>query len=358
MLGQLINYTGIAETMVKKAAELGGDRPFILGLVLTLVIALLFSVLGGLGAVIMVATIVLPVMLSIGLPRLIAGSLFLMGLSLGGILNLTNWQLYMSVLGLSQSQILRFALPLSGVMFLVTIIFLAVELKRGGRIYTWAEIPPIKTPVRWYALFTPIIPIVLVFGFSLYNLLAKPAQPFEFPIITAMMIGLVYGVLTTLRKDSVNLITKSIIEGISSVSAAVALIIGIGIILNAVTHPMVSNIISPLITNIMPRSALSYVIFFVVLAPLSLYRGPLNIWGMGAGLVGLMLATRSIPATAIMAALLSVGQIQGVCDPTNTYNVWIANFLKLDVQDILRRTILYVWLAALMGLILAGVWFF
>jgi hypothetical protein len=58
-----------------------------------------------------------------------------------------------------------------------------------------------------------------------------------------------------------------------------------------------------------------------------------------------------------MAALLSVGQIQGVCDPTNTANVWIANYVGGNVQQILRSTIRYVWPAAAVGLVVAALMF-
>lgn len=361
ILGQFVNKSGIAETMIKKAAELGGDRPLVVSLILGAVTALLFTVLGGLGAVIMVATIVLPILLSVGVPPMVAGCLFLLGLSLGGVLNLTNWQLYISVLGLSIDQIMPFALPLTGIFLVVTVLFLVIEMKREGRVRLWAEweASPKRT-VSWLALLTPLVPLVLVFGFSLYNLLAHPPQPFEFPIITALLFGLFYGVVTVYRRglDMVNLLSQSIIEGIASVAPAVALIIGIGMLLNAVAHPQVAMVISPILAVVMPTNPLSYVLFFVLLSPLALYRGPLNIWGMGSGLIGLMLATRSLPAVAIMAALMAVGQIQGVCDPTNTHNVWIANFLKIDVQDILKRTIIYVWLIAVFGLILGAVMYF
>ena len=79
---------------------------------------------------------------------------------------------------------------------------------------------------------------------------------------------------------------------------------------------------------------------------------------MGSGLVGIMLATKSLPPVTIMAALMSVGMIQGVCDPTNTHNVWIANYLSLDIQAILRKTLPYMWVLALLGLVIAGVRYF
>lgn len=360
MLSQFVYNSGIAQTLIKKTAELAGDSPFFVSLAMTLIVALLFTVLGGLGSVIMVATIVLPILLSIGVPRLVTGCLFLLGLSLGGIFNLTNWQLYISVLGLTQSQILRFALILGAASLITTVSFLIIELKRQGTSIGWNEIVEEEKPkfVSWLATLTPVIPLVLVLGFSLYNFIAKPAVPFEFPIVTAMMIGLIWGFFTTFSKGSVNMLSKSIFDGISSVGPAVALIMGIGMVLNAVMHPAVTGVVSPVLFRIMPSSPVFYIIFFTVLAPLSLYRGPLNIWGMGAGLVGLMVAAKTLPPIAIAAALMSVGQLQGVCDPTNTHNVWISNYLNLNVQDILKRTIPYMWVLAFVGLVVAGFMFF
>jgi H+/gluconate symporter-like permease len=47
ILAQVVEKTGIAQTAIKKTAELGGDRPMILAVILTLVIAILFTTLGG-----------------------------------------------------------------------------------------------------------------------------------------------------------------------------------------------------------------------------------------------------------------------------------------------------------------------
>lgn len=359
MLSQFVNRSGIAETLIKKFAELSGDNPFTITIVMTFIVALLFTVLGGLGSVIMVASIVLPILLSIGVPRMVAGCVFLMGVSLGGIFNLTNWQLYMSVLGLKQEQIFGFAVYIGLIMVVTSVVFIWVELKRQGTLMLWAESIEEKPKlVSWYAALTPVIPIVLVMSFTIYNFIAKPAEPFEFPIITAMMIGLAWGFFSTLRKDSINLLSRSVIEGINTVGPAIALIMGIGMVLNSVMHPSVTSAVSPILALILPRNAFYYVIFFFILAPLALYRGPLNIWGMGAGLVALMVTTKTLPAAAVMAALMSVGQIQGVCDPTNTFNVWISNYLNIDVQDILKRTIPYVWTAAVIGLVIAGFKYF
>jgi len=392
MLGQLIDRTGIARSLIKKTAELAGDKPLMIAISMTMVIALLFTVLGGLGAIIMVATIVFPIMLSIGIPPMIAGCLFLLGLSLGGSLNFVNWQLYIDVLGLEQNDIISFAGPFGFLFFLVIIAFIIIEFRREGislELFdmSFRPLPPSKfkrdvdieslqkllmkdkgidkekedekgreADVPWYSLITPLVPLILVFGFKLYNIATKPENPFDFPIIPALIAGIMYCVFTT--GCNVNTLTKSIFEGISLVAPAVALMIGIGMLVTAVMHDSVKTVMTPLIDFVMPQNGITYVIFFTICAPLALYRGPLNIWGLGSGLVALMVGTGSISPSAVMGALLSVGMIQGVCDPTNTHNVWIANYLGLDIQKILRKTIIYMWALALMGLIMAGIRYF
>ena len=121
--------------------------------------------------------------------------------------------------------------------------------------------------------------------------------------------------------------------------------------------PIVQDRVQPVLTAVLPSSRIGYVVVFSLLAPLALYRGPLNLYGMGSGLAALMARVPGLGPTSVMAALMSVGQLQGACDPTNTHNVWIANYLGVDVQQVLRRTIVYVWPAAVVGLVVGAVMF-
>jgi hypothetical protein len=125
-------------------------------------------------------------------------------------------------------------------------------------------------------------------------------------------------------------------------------------LIQSVTHPLVLDRVRPLLAAILPGTRLGYVLVFTVLAPLALYRGPLNAWGMGFGLAQMMASAPGLGPAAVMAALLSVGQLQGVSDPTNTHNVWIANYVGVDVQQILRTTLPYVWAAAAVGLVVGA----
>ena len=90
---------------------------------------------------------------------------------------------------------------------------------------------------------------------------------------------------------------------------------------------------------------------------MALYRGPLNPYGVGAGIFSLMLAAGVLPPLALLAAIMSIVQVQNVCDPTNTHNVWVASYTGVDVEDISMAT-LPAMIAVCFGGVLVGAWLF
>lgn len=389
VLADLMNKHGIAKALIRWVAEFSGDNQFILGIVMTLVTALLFSTLGGLGAVIMVGTIVLPALLSLSISSVTAGALFLFGISLGGMFNIAGWQLYIDVLHLQPASIISFVVPFAAIIALIVVSFLVIELKNWSNlkylalalILEVAAFPALSQKGSAEAASTPAamdptLNAVIAGMFLLLTLLAvsrhvrktegvsglallTPITPLilvlvcHWDFIPAFLGGITYGVLTTWKRDSVTVLTRSIIDGISSVIPAVVLMIGIGMLITAVRNPVIANAIAPLVAQVIPTKAVPYVIIFTLAAPLALYRGPLSLWGMGSGLVALIQKSTSLASSAIMGMLMSVGQIQGICDPTNTHNIWIATYLGTDTQTLLRKTAPYAWMATIAGLCLA-----
>ena len=395
ILADLLNRLGIAKSIVKLVAEFSGENRFLLGLSLTLITALLFSTLGGLGAVIMVGTIILPVLLSLGITNQTAGALFLFGISLGGMFNVVGWQLYMDVLNIPKEQIIGFVSNFSFVSLTIIIIFLVIELREKKNIIyalgsalavalAFLTMHYLKNNLFFHAasneaaisalrkgsiqIFAIILGGLMVFAFyrQRYKRTNLPfivyltpfialflVLIFQWAFIPAFVAGIAYAVLSSWRTDSIKVLNQSIIEGITTVVPVVVLMIGIGMLITAVQHPCFAQSITPLLQNCVPKSSWQYIIGFTLLAPLALYRGPLSIWGMGSGLVSLMQKAALLSGSAIMGMLMSVGQIQGICDPTNTHNIWIANYLGTSTQSLLRKTLPYAWLAVVSGLSLA-----
>ncbi len=350
MLAHVVFATGIAETIVKKAAELAGDRALPVSIIMTLATALSFLALAGLGSVVMMGTLVIPILLGVGLRPKAAAGLFLFGLSIGGMWNVANWGFYQDVLKLPLSTISSFA-TIGGVSLIgATLIFIFVSA-RSPRV-AWnapaAPAPP-NNSVSGLSLFTPVVPILLILGLKHADFFTGGALAArDFDINAALLLAALFGILTTRPRELINLLTGAFTEGIKTVAPVLALLIGIGMAVTALTAEPVKAAMEPLLRSVSPTSPWSYVAFFGLLSPLALYRGPLNLYGLGAG-VATVLAAILNPAL-VMGALMCTGMIQGVCDPTNTHNVWVGNLTKTDVNDILKTTLPYAFGATVAAL--------
>jgi hypothetical protein len=103
-----------------------------ISLVMLLLIILLFTTLGGLGAIIMVSTVVLPILASVGVGPVTTTGIFLTGLSIGGILNVGNWAVYTQVLKLQVDEVQSFALIMFVLMFVIAVVYITIQLYKDG----------------------------------------------------------------------------------------------------------------------------------------------------------------------------------------------------------------------------------
>ncbi|BDE05089.1 hypothetical protein WPS_03650 [Vulcanimicrobium alpinum] len=327
LLSRVVLSTGIAETLVTYAAEFGGDRPLVLSLLLCAVVAVLFTTVTGLGAIIMIGTIVLPVMMTVGLPRATSATLFLLAFGLGYVLNIAQWKFYGTVFGVDRAAFQNYAFVLFAVQAAVLIAYALVRARatRGYATKVEAGEPPRKR-VGPLALIAPVLPLVLLRGFNV-------------DAIVGFAIAALYGVLVTRPRSAVQTLLAAWIRGIEDVAPATILMIGIGMLLVAANTTEVQAAVKPLVSAVAPRSPLAYVLLFGLLSPLALYRGPLNPYGVGIGVYTVLATLGVVPAVALVAAVMAVVQVQNVCDPTNTQNVWVANFTGVPVERITRLTL-------------------
>jgi H+/gluconate symporter-like permease len=356
-LGTLMNLTGITQRMVKLAAELGGENRYLLAIVLAAATAAVFTTIGGLGAIIIVGSIVLPILLSVGIKPLSAASIFLMGFATGLPLNLPNWQFYSQVTGVPLDDVRNFAFIMVGLTGLATLLLIFLDLRVQGERVRWTGMPAETAgpppapdvdrsrPVPWYALFTPFVPLVMVIAF-------------KWPIISSLIVGILFAVATTRPRNLLGALVRTATEALTNAAPAVLLMIVIGMVLNAVLNQQVSNTLVPLLSVIAPTNIVFYILFFAVLAPLALYRGPMNLFGLGAGLAGLFIGNHLLSPTATMGGFLADERTQVVGDPTNTQNVWTADFTSIDVNRLTMKLLPFLWCLSALGAIVAALLFF
>lgn len=339
MLGRITIDTGIARSIVNFAAEFAGDRPPVVCAILCAVVAALFVSFTGLGAIIMVGSIVLPIMMTTGVPRKIAATLFLMAFALGFIFNITNWQFYTKTFGVTEPQLIGYALVLAAIDLLAMIVYAIVAFRTSRDYATWA-VAASRTANRvpWYALITPVLPIVLYFALHV-------------DAIAAFAISAVYGALAVDPRLAIERLVAAAIRGIEDVAPAIFLFIGIGMLATAVKVPQFATALHPLVSSAEIANPIVFVVLFGLLSPLALYRGPLNPFGVGIAIFTALLAAHSLPPLVLVAAIMAVVQVQNVCDPTNTANVWVGNFTGVHVEEITKRTLPYQVAVATVGCI-------
>jgi hypothetical protein len=359
MLGRVMMQTGIAEGIIKRAAEFGGDKPLVVAFGLMFVTAVLFTSLTGLGAIIMVGSLVLPIMMSLGVPRKLAGTFFLLAFATGFIFNISLIRFYRDILQVAQDaplprEVINFQLILLGVMTVGVVAYTIISAKRSPELSLMTaetkdelveKIDSKNAPL--ISFLTPVIPLVLYFGFN----------QFGWKEIPSFLAGSLYGVLVTQPRRAISILTQSLIRGLEDGAPAAILMMGIGMLINALQLPAVKTVIEPFVQMLPIGSALTYVLFFGLLSPLALYRGPFNLFGLGAGFFAIIAGAGIIPPIAVLAAAMAIVQVQNVCDPTNTHNVWTANYVGVRVEELTRSTIMTMIAICIVALICGAMLF-
>ncbi|MFV0254771.1 MAG: Na+/H+ antiporter NhaC family protein [Erysipelotrichaceae bacterium] len=341
--GKVLSKVGITKTIIKKAAELAGDKPLPIALAFLVVCSIIFAASNGLGMVILVGTIVIPIMISSGLSPLVSGVVLLLSNAIGVTFSVGTLGVYIDVLGLPLEQVTQYswlcAIPLIIVAVLMIVYFIKIK---GNKVKAWAmpKYDDSDTNVRAIALLAPIVPVVLVFALNM-------------PLVPAIVIGILAALILSTPKNPIHVTSSAFVEGIQDVAGAMGLMIGIGMLLIAVMSPEVSAILQPAITAMIPTNPFMYILIFGLLSPLAIYRGPLNVWGLGSGIVALLAAAGMNPIAAMVALRLD-SNVQAVCDPTNSHNVWTADFTKVDVNDVLKTTLPWIMVSTFVGLAFAA----
>lgn len=342
--GKILTKVGVTRTIIRKAAELAGDKPLPIALAFLVVCSLIFAASNGLGMVILVGTIIIPIMISAGVDPLTAGSVLLFSNGIGVTFSVGTLGVYIDTLGLPLETVTSYSWLCGVPLMVIALVWIVFSVKFGGKVRKAWAMPAAETGteknVRAIALISPIIPVILVFALQM-------------PLVPSIVIGIVITLILSTPKNAVQVVAGAFVEGIQDTAGALGLMIGIGMTLKTVMAPEVAAVLQPVISAILPNSPIMFILVFGLLSVLAIYRGPLNVWGLGSGIVALLAASGMNPVAAMVALRLD-SNVQAVCDPTNSHNVWVSDFTKIDVNDYLKKTILWIMVSTLVGLIVAS----
>ena len=262
IFAKVIQKEGISDAIIRKAAELAGDKPVMIALALTAATALIFTAMSGAGPVIMVAQIAIPLLLSAGIEPIVAASLVLFGLNIGLLFNVSQYQIYVDTIGMDMEVIKTSSIVMGLICAVVTVAYILINVNKKTVRSTWAMNAGTNSKkVNPVAMLMPLLPIVLVFFF-------------KWNAETSLVVAIIVTALITKPSSSIQVLSSSMVEGIKDVAGVIGLMIGIGILLNGVAAQKTSALMQPIISVILPSNPIMYIVIFTVLSPLALYRGP------------------------------------------------------------------------------------
>lgn len=352
-LANIMSNTGVTQKMIKKAAELGGDKPIIIAILLCGVTAFLFTTLYGTGAAMLVAAIVLPIMISVGVEPKAAANLFLMSFGIGYSLNVTNMSAITKVAGIEFTDLTIPAVILAVGAAIFIVVYLGFLFRKGAKRVAFAtpvddtedtmpEEQQTVSGVRGFlAAMTPLLIVLLTLIL-------------EIPPMACFYIGIVWLIAMTFigsPKNYMNMLVSAFHQAGKDAAPPIGLCIGIGMALRAVAAPTTQQVISPFINAIIPKSAIGLLIFLCILAPLVLYRGPLNAYGLGAGLLVSIVALGTF--TPVIIGSLFYGLVRWANDgcPTSTVVVYASNFVGSDSVTVTNKLFTWRWVLTVVTLI-------
>jgi len=351
--GQVLVKTGIASTIIKKTVELGGDKPLITTVLLSLVTGLIFTSTFGAGAVVAIGVIVLPILLSLGVPKSLAVSSYLMSVGSGMYVNIV---LFKQMQGIFEGfaydmNYLRFGFTAMGVQLLVILAMLAFRLGRESKVsHAWAASTGSlddSEHAPFIALITPLIPVVL-------------AIFFEWQPIPAFIVAGFYALFVTGKAKSYSsleqIMTKTFYDGVVDVAS----LLGFLFILPMFNRVSGMNAVffTSILGGIMPTSTLLVAILFAVVAPLGLFRGPLTVFGAGSATLGILRSVGTFSAAYLFPLIYIPTITMNISScPTQSWNLWGINYTKTSPKDFLLSGVPWAWIIAVINSVIVYVMF-
>ena len=125
-------------------------------------------------------------------------------------------------------------------------------------------------------------------------------------------------------------------------------------ILASVGASTVQEALMPFMEVITPKTVLGLGIFCSILAPLSLYRGPMNVQGLGACLGVCMLSVGNFSGALLGAIFMCTSRWPTQACPTATQVVWIANSVGEDPVRVSNKVFIPNWIMTIITIVICA----
>lgn len=351
--GRVLVDTGIAATLIRKVVELGGDKPRITMGLLCVVTAVIFMSMTGIGPVISIAVIVLPIMLSLGIPSPVALFSFMGSIMAGIFGNIVNFKQYQTIFAgfnpAAENYTYNdyFQTGIIGMVVSLVIVLIVSNLTMKKKsTYAWAAKASAGTDnapaISWISVILPVLSVVVL----------------KLPIILGFILSGIYAIITTGKlkggySEICRLFAKLFTDGAVDVAPMVGFLLTLSMFNNAATFA--APYFTAILGGFVPTTALALCIAFAVLTPLGFFRGPMNLVGCGTAILAVVMTTLPNAPVAFLYPLFAITTVAPQhLDITQSWVAWGFGYTKVSAKDYMKMSIPTGWI---IGIILCAVVF-
>lgn len=342
--GRVLVDSGIAPAISAATNKVGKKKPLLAAVLVALVTCLIFVSAYGVGSVIAIGVILLPILLSVGLPRDLALSVFVLSIGAPMYLNVVLYNQMKAFFpkAVYGGKYLEFGIAAMIVQMVAVLIFLFVHRKQIDPAKADENLAIIgaadnadevkSVPVISYLV--PIIPVVM-------NML------FKWDAVPALTLGTLIAMLLTGQfkdyKHSIQFMNDTIKTAISDIAGLIMFLMALTMFSGAASMNAVR--FRPIFAAILPILCLA----MGILAPLALFRGPLHVWGAGAATAA-VLSGIGLFSDALLLPLMYVPTLLAVStDITQSWNVWGLDYMKVDSKKFLKNGVPVMWIVSIIN---------
>lgn len=337
--GRVLVDSGIAATLIRKVVELGGDKPRITMSLLCIVTAVIFMSMTGIGPVISIAVIVLPILMSLGISVPVALFSFMAGI-FANIVNFKQYQtIYAGFNPAAESYTYNdyFQIGMIGmIVSLVVVLTVAnISMNKKKRYAMAANVPAEggdAPMISWLAVLLPVLGVVLL----------------DLPIILGFILAGIWALLFTgkLRggyKEICRQFAKLFTDGAVDVAPMVGFLMTLAMFNNSAAYA--SPYFSAIFGDWIPQSPLVLAIVFAILTPLGFFRGPMNLVGSGSAILAVVLAVNPTMSPAFLFPLFAITTIAPQhLDITQSWVAWGLGYTKVTSREYMKKSIPTGWI--------------
>lgn len=345
--GRVLMETGIASTMIRKTVELGGDRPIITVFLLNIVTAIIFTAMMGAGSVIAIGVIVLPILMSLGIPKAIALFTFMASISAGMYINPVIQFVQIRAFIMRPDQMPAFTLSwyashwgyyAVAIALAVACILTTVYLKINRTSHAWAATSSQSAPQKDAPLATLILPIVPV----ALNIM------FNFSVIAGFLIAgfialFACGSMKKGFKENCQLVNKLYYDGVVDTAPLIGFLLAVPMFNACAAYA--APYFKVVVGNFIPTSEYAICAILAACTLFGFFRGPLTAFGSGAATLGVItnIAHFSIPFLFCIFTIPATTVNLGCCI-TQSWIAWGMAYSKVNSRDYLKLSIPYAYI--------------